>query len=174
MRLSYCIHRAYGKKSSTPAGNEPGTFDLISLFFRYISVIRNLSTNNIWLKYIMIRLMSADICWNCSIRLLYNCEWYLDIPVLWSGGKVDSSPFGRPGFDPHLRSKLFTISWMDVPSRRTSEQRSITMSWLMHTMTFRLTLNRLHKVWWSDFKTMHQNNWKLLWTFWKDPTLNLI
>ena len=43
-----------------------------------------------------------------------------------------------------------------------SEQSYNIMSWLIHPMTCRLTLNRLQKVWWSDVKTIKQTKYNIL------------
>ena len=34
--------------------------------------------------------------------------------AVWSRGRVDDSRLGGPRFDPHVRQKRLTISWMDA------------------------------------------------------------
>ena len=78
--------------------------------------------------------------------------------ALWSRGRVDGSRSGGLGFDPHVWPNYHIL---DGCIRITSEQRPITRSWLIHPMTYRLTLNTSRKVWWSDIKKQ-SNKQKLL------------
>ena len=90
----------------------------------------------------------------CPQWMLTNLFWHY-VPVAEVTAYVLEDPGSIPMWDQNF---LPYPGWMQQDNFiSSSEQRPITMSWLIHSMTCRLTWDILEKVWWSGYNTINKN-----------------